>query len=48
MKQKIAACGNDCSFCPRMLPKTAAELTATAKLWHKIGYRDQVVSNDNV
>lgn len=48
MKPIIAACGNDCSVCPRMLPKTAAELTATAKLWYKFGYRDQVVSNDEI
>lgn len=48
MKTNIAACGNDCSVCPRMMPKTAAELTATAELWHKIGYRDHVVSNDEI
>lgn len=45
MKSVIAACGNHCSVCPRMLPKTDAELKATAELWYKIGYRDQVVSN---
>ncbi|WP_373482280.1 DUF3795 domain-containing protein [Acetobacterium sp.] len=48
MKPIIAACGNDCSVCPRMMPKTDAELTATAELWHKIGYRDLVVSNDEI
>ncbi|PKM62067.1 MAG: hypothetical protein CVU99_01020 [Firmicutes bacterium HGW-Firmicutes-4] len=48
MKSMIAACGNDCSICPRMLPKTDAELTASAELWHKIGYREQAVSNDEI
>ncbi len=48
MKPIIAACGNDCSVCPRMLPKTDAELKATAELWHKIGYRNQVVTNDEI
>ncbi|HEY9060571.1 MAG TPA: DUF3795 domain-containing protein [Pseudobacteroides sp.] len=48
MKQIIAACGNDCSVCPRYLPKTAEELHKTAKLWYKIGYRDKVVSNNEI
>jgi len=48
MKPIIAACGNDCSLCPRMLPKTDAELTATAELWYKFGYRDRVVSNAEI
>lgn len=48
MERIIAACGNDCSKCPRHLPKTEKELKETAELWFKIGYRDKVVSNDEI
>lgn len=44
----LAACGNDCSACPRHLPKSEAELRRTAELWEKIGYRNQVVSNEEI
>lgn len=44
MNKIIAACGNDCSICPRHLPKTDEELYKTSELWHRIGYRDKVVS----
>lgn len=48
MDKIIAACGNDCSSCPRYLPKTEEELRHTAELWMKIGYRDHVVSNEEI
>ena len=48
MKSIIAACGNDCSVCPRHLPKTDEELHKTAELWYKIGYRDKVVTIDEI
>lgn len=48
MKKIIAACGNDCSVCPRYMPKIDIELTKTAQLWHQIGYRDKVVSNNEI
>ena len=43
MSERImAACGNDCSACPRYIKepyvKTEAELVHTAELWYKIGY----------
>ena len=48
----IAACGNDCSLCPRYskepYAKTDEELSHTAELWFKIGYRDHVVSNEDI
>lgn len=48
----IAACGNDCSICPRYnkepYTKTEAELSHTAELWYKIGYRDHVVTNEEI
>ena len=48
----IAACGNDCAACPRYTAhpyeKTEAELRHTAALWMKIGYRDRVVSAEEI
>ena len=48
----IAACGNDCSACPRFVEhpfeKTEEELHQTALMWWKIGYRDHVVSNQDI
>ena len=48
MKKIIAACGNDCLKCPRYLPKPEEELKKTAELWYKIGYRDKVVSTEEI
>ncbi len=48
MEKIIAACGNDCSACPRHLPRTEDELQHTAELWLKIGYRDRIVSNEQI
>jgi hypothetical protein len=48
MEKILAACGNDCASCPRHLPKREAELRHTAELWMKIGYRDHVVSNEEI
>ena len=48
----IAACGNDCAACPRYTArpygKTEEELLHTAELWMKIGYRDRVVSKEEI
>ena len=48
----IAACGNDCAVCPRYnkapYVKTEEELRKTAELWMKIGYRDHVVTNEEI
>lgn len=53
MHQKIiAACGNDCAACPRYCKepyeKTEAQLRRTAQLWYKIGYRDHVVTTEEI
>ncbi len=52
MDKIIAACGNDCSACPRYTAhpyeKTEEELRHTAELWQKIGYRDHIVSNEEI
>ena len=47
MQKIIAACGNDCSACPRYVAppyeKSDEELKYTAELWLEIGYRDRLV-----
>ncbi|MBQ5330402.1 MAG: DUF3795 domain-containing protein [Oscillospiraceae bacterium] len=52
MNRIIAACGNDCASCPRYTAhpceKTDEELRAAAGLWQKIGYRDRVVSKEEI
>ena len=48
----IAACGNNCAICPRYTAspyeKTDEELRHTAELWMRIGYRDRIVSNEEI
>ena len=48
----IAACGNNCAACPRYTAhpyeKTDEELHHTAELWMRIGYRDHVVTNEEI
>ena len=52
MSKVLAACGNDCASCPRYVAhpyeKSEEELQHTAELWMKIGYRDHVVSNEEI
>lgn len=52
MERIIAACGNDCAACPRYVAhpykKTNEELRHTAELWMKIGYRDHLVTNEEI
>lgn len=44
----LSVCGDDCAVCPRYLAKTDEELHQTAVFWHKAGWRDHVVSNDEI
>lgn len=52
MEKILAACGNDCAACPRYTKhpyqKTEEQLRHTAELWMKIGYRDRIVSNQEI
>ncbi len=45
---KITLCGDDCTSCPRYLAKTDIELSRTAELWYKVGWRDTIVSNEEI
>lgn len=44
----LAACGNDCGACPRFTAKTEEELLEVAWVWHKAGWRDRVVSAEEI
>ena len=52
MEKIIAACGNNCAVCPRYVAhpyeKTDEELRHTAELWMRIGYRDHLVTNEEI
>jgi len=52
MGSVIAACGNDCAACPRYTvypyEKTDEELHYTAEIWMKVGYRDHIVTNEEI
>lgn len=44
----ISICGDDCAVCPRYLARTDDELHETAVFWHNAGWRDHVVTNDEI
>jgi hypothetical protein len=47
----LAPCGNDCSACPRFLATASgdpARLEAVSELWHRLGWRDRVVTNEEI
>lgn len=49
--RKLAFCGNDCDECPRYLATKSNNekvLQETALLWHRLGYRDRVVSPQEI
>ena len=46
--EKITLCGDNCLECPRYLANTEEELRRTAELWYRIGWRDVVVSNEEI
>lgn len=47
-KPVYSVCGDDCAVCPRYLAKTDEELHATAEFWYRAGWRDHVVTNDEI
>ncbi len=46
--EKITLCGDNCLKCPRYLSKTDKELQRTAEIWYKVGWRDSIVSNEEI
>ncbi len=43
-----SVCGDDCAVCPRYLAKTDEELRETAEFWCRAGWRDRVVTNEEI
>lgn len=43
-----SVCGDDCAVCPRFVARTDEELRETAEFWHRVGWRDRVVSNEEI
>lgn len=48
MEEKITLCGDNCIEWPRYNAHTNEELTAGAELWHKVGWRTHIVSNEEI
>lgn len=48
VQPRISVCGDDCAVCPRFLAQTEEELRETAIFWHKAGWRNRVVSNEEI
>lgn len=48
MNEKITLCGDNCLECPRYNARSAEELKKTAELWFRIGWRETIVSNEEI
>ncbi|MDE6320413.1 MAG: DUF3795 domain-containing protein [Lachnospiraceae bacterium] len=48
MEEKITLCGDNCIECPRYNAHSEAELRAVAELWYRVGWRDKVLSNEEI
>lgn len=48
MEEKITLCGDNCIECPRYNANSEEELRNVAELWYRVGWRDCVVSNEEI
>ncbi len=48
MEEKITLCGDNCIECPRYNAHSEEELSKVAELWHRVGWRDRIVSNEEI
>lgn len=48
MEQIITPCGDNCSVCPRYTSKTDKELQKVAELWYRVGWRDKIISLNEI
>lgn len=48
MQDRISLCGDNCTYCPRFNAHTKEELQQVAKLWYRLGWRDTIVSEDDI
>ena len=46
--EKITLCGDNCLECPRYLADTDEKRKRAAELWHRVGWRERVVSNREI
>lgn len=49
--KKLAYCGNDCAVCPRYTATQSSDvlkLNEVAKLWNQLGWRDTIVSSEEI
>ncbi len=44
MEERITLCGDNCIECPRYNAHTETELRKVAELWYRVGWRETVVS----
>lgn len=48
MEEKITLCGDNCVACPRYNAHSAEELYTAAELWYRVGWRDRIVTNEEI
>lgn len=48
MNEKITLCGDNCIECPRYNAHSDEELKKVAELWYRIGWRNSIVSNEEI
>lgn len=48
MEDNITLCGDNCVECPRYNAHTEDELENVAELWHRVGWRDRIVSSQEI
>ena len=48
VEEHISLCGDLCNLCPRFMAKSEDEKQKVAQLWYKVGWRDKVVSTEEI
>lgn len=48
LEEKITLCGDNCIACPRYNAHSKEELEQVAKLWYRVGWRNRIVSADEI
>lgn len=48
MKELITLCGDNCVYCPRFNAVTEEERQRVAELWYRVGWRDRIVSAEEI
>jgi len=48
MEERITLCGDNCMACPRYNAHSEIELKNVAELWYRVGWRNTMVSNEEI